>query len=64
MTPHPGTNLKTAKALDLAQYQSPKLCTVAVGPVTKMTINVVGGLPPRQEALTEPALAPRAIDAV
>jgi hypothetical protein len=35
-------------ARDLAQYQSPKLSAVAVGQVTKMTVIVKGGLPPRK----------------
>jgi hypothetical protein len=43
-------------ARDLAQYQSPKLSAVATGQVTKMTVVVKGGLPPRKiEASALPA---------
>ena len=55
--------LATQTARDLAQYQSPKLAAVAMGQVTKMTVVVRGGLPPRPEAPAVPALVPRVIDA-
>jgi hypothetical protein len=43
-------------ATALAIYQSPRLSAVAVGQVTKMTVVVKGGLPPRRiEALPAPA---------
>jgi hypothetical protein len=41
--------LATETARDLAQYQSPKLTAVAMGQVTKVTVTVIGGLPPRPE---------------
>jgi len=40
---------------DLTQYQSPKLSAVAVGQVTKMVIEVVNGLPPRDTRSTPPS---------
>jgi hypothetical protein len=46
-------------AIALAQYQSPRLSAVAVGAVTKMIVEVRGGLPPRNtspaQAITPPA---------
>jgi hypothetical protein len=43
-------------AAALAPFQSPRLSAVALGPVTKMTITVRGGLPPRPiEAAALPA---------
>jgi hypothetical protein len=42
----------------LPPYQSPRLSAVAVGQVTKMTVIVKGGLPPRMiEAPAPTALA-------
>jgi hypothetical protein len=53
--------LATQTARDLAQYQSPKLSAVAVGQVSKMTVIVKGGLPPRNTS-SAPAIAPPAAE--
>jgi hypothetical protein len=41
----------------LAAYQSPRLSAVALGAVTKMIVEVKGGLPPRNTS-SAPAIAP------
>jgi hypothetical protein len=41
-------------AMALAQFQSPKLSAIAVGQVTKMTVIVEGGLPPRKLTVDDP----------
>jgi hypothetical protein len=48
-------------ARDLAQYQSPKLSAVAVGPVQRKVVHVIGGLPPRRTTPL-PAIAPPATE--
>jgi hypothetical protein len=42
------SGLQWITATALAQFQSPKLSAVAMGQVTKMTVIVKGGPPPRK----------------
>jgi hypothetical protein len=41
-------------AAALAPYQSPRLSAVAVGQVTKMTVQVIGGIPARPKSAIAP----------